>query len=105
MKIEKLLPGIKRNILLKDYTTFKIGGPAKYFFLAKTKEDLIKAVITAKKFRLPFFILGGGSNLLVSDKGFKGLVIKVKSQKSKVKSSFLAKLEEINKKLKGDQHE
>lgn len=66
----------KRNVLLKNYTTFKIGGPAKYFYIAKTKEDLIEAIKEAKKLKLAFFILGGGSNLLVSDKGFNGLVIK-----------------------------
>ena len=76
MEIKKLLPGIKTNIPLKNYTTFKIGGKAKYFFEAKTKKDLIKAITSAKKLKLPFFILGGGSNLLVSDKGFNGLVIK-----------------------------
>lgn len=74
---QKLLPGVQENIPLKNYTTFKIGGPAQYFFKAKTKKDLIKAVSTAKKFKLPFFILAGGSNLLVSDKGFKGLIIKL----------------------------
>ena len=94
MDIKKELPGVKGNVLLKDYTTFKIGGKAKYFFVAKNKEDLIKAISVAKKFKLPFFVLGGGSNLLVSDKGYNGLVIKVKSQKSKkikffVKPGFL----------------
>jgi len=81
-KFKKLLPGLKKNVSLKNYTTFKIGGPANYFFEAKNKEDLIKAIITAKKFKLPFFILGGGSNLLVSDEGFKGLVIKILFSKS-----------------------
>jgi UDP-N-acetylmuramate dehydrogenase len=66
----------KRNVLLKNYTTFKIGGAAKYFYTAKTKEDLIEAIKKAKNLNLPFFILGGGSNLLVSDKGFSDLVIK-----------------------------
>lgn len=66
----------KRNVLLKNYTTFKIGGPAKYFYIAKTKTELVEAIKKAKKIKLPFFILGGGSNLLVSDKGFNGLVIK-----------------------------
>jgi len=84
MKIEKELPGVKKNILLKNYTTFRIGGPAKYFFPAKTKRDLILAVKIAKKFRLPFFVLGGGSNLLVSDKGFKGLVIKILNSKFEI---------------------
>ena len=76
MKIDKLLPGIKKNIWLKDYTTFKMGGQVKFFFEAKTKESLIKAVQTAKKLDLPFFILGGGSNLLASDKKFNGIIIK-----------------------------
>ena len=71
----------KKNVLLKNYTTFRIGGPAKYFFKAKTKEDLIKAIQAAKKLNLPFFILGEGSNILFSDKGFKGLVIKIQSSK------------------------
>ena len=70
----KDLSGIKENVLLKNYTTYKIGGPAKYFFVAKTKENLIKAIKTAKQFKLPIFILGGGSNLLISDEGFDGLV-------------------------------
>jgi UDP-N-acetylmuramate dehydrogenase len=76
MKLEKLLPEIKRNVLLKNYTAFKIGGRAKYFFVAKTKDDLVKTILVARKLKLPFFILGGGSNLLVSDRGFNGLVIK-----------------------------
>jgi len=67
------------NILLKDYTSFKIGGPAKYFFKVKTREDLIKKIQMAKELNLPFFILGGGSNLLVSDKGYKGIVIKMEN--------------------------
>lgn len=75
-KLKELLPDIQKNIPLKNYTTFKIGGPAKYFFRARKKEDLIKAVKTAKRFNLPFFILGSGSNLLISDKGYKGFVIK-----------------------------
>ncbi|MDI6602912.1 MAG: FAD-binding protein, partial [Patescibacteria group bacterium] len=76
MGIKKLLPGVKKNVLLKNYTTFRIGGPAKYFFIAKTKEEIIKAIKWAKENKLPFFILGEGSNILVSDKGFNGLVIK-----------------------------
>jgi len=87
MRIEKELPEVQKNILLKNYTTFKIGGSAKYFFAAKTKENLIKAIMVAKKYNLPFFILGGGSNLLVADKGFKGLVIKIRNQKSEIKNN------------------
>ncbi len=76
-KIQKELPEIQENVSLVEHTTFRIGGAAKYFYKANTKEELIKAVKIAKKNKLPFFILGGGSNLLVSDKGFDGLVIKI----------------------------
>jgi UDP-N-acetylmuramate dehydrogenase len=71
----EIIKGFKKNILLKNYTTFRIGGLAKYFFAAKNKEDLIEAVKAAKRLRLPFFVLGGGSNVLFSDKGYKGLII------------------------------
>jgi len=88
-KMEKpeFLKNFKRNILLKDYTTFKIGGPAKYFFIADNEKNLIDVLKYSKKDNLPFFILGGGSNLLVSDKGFDGLVIKVQFSDFKIKNS------------------
>ena len=69
----------EQNVLLKDYTSFKIGGAAKYFFKAKTKQELIEAIKTAKQNDLPFFILGGGSNLLVNDNGYDGLAIKMEN--------------------------
>jgi UDP-N-acetylmuramate dehydrogenase len=86
-KILEKIPEAKKNVLLKDYTTYKIGGPARYFFVAKTKEDLVKALKTAENFKLPVFVLGGGSNLLVSDKGFSGLVIKMDIFDIKINSS------------------
>ncbi len=87
MKIENKLPGIQRNVLLKNYTTFRIGGLAKYFFVAKNKKDLIKAISVAKKLKLPFFILGGGSNLLVSDKGYNGILIKIRNTKYEIRNT------------------
>jgi len=82
--ILELLPGVKENIFLSNYTTYKIGGSARYFFIAKTKEDLIKATKVGKKNKLPIFIFGGGSNILVSEKGFKGLVIKLDNSDIKI---------------------
>ena len=67
---------LQKNVLLKKHTTFRIGGRAKYFFKAKTKKELIEVINFAKRMKRPFFILGGGSNLLVSDKGYGGVVIK-----------------------------
>src|SRR3989338_10642802 len=66
---------IQNNILLKDYTTYKIGGPAKYFARIGNLEELREAFKIVKKENLPYFVLGGGSNSLISDKGFNGLVI------------------------------
>ena len=84
MDLQKFLPNVKKNISLKNYTTFKIGGKASYFLIIEKKEDLIHALKIAKKYSLPCFILGGGSNILVSDKGLKGIVIKMKNEKYKM---------------------
>jgi len=78
---------IIQNEPLANHTTFKIGGEADYFFIAQNSNSLVKAVKIAHDFNLPFFILGGGSNLLISDKGFRGLAIKVQSSKFKVQSN------------------
>ena len=83
-KFKKLLPGIRENISLKNYNTFRIGGKARYFFVAKNKEDLIKAIKLTKDFKLPLFVLGNGSNLLISDEGFKGLVIRIMNQELRI---------------------
>jgi len=78
------IAGIQSNVSLKKYSTFRIGGIAKYFFEAETKEDLISVVKLAKEFKIPFYIIGEGSKLLISDNGFNGLIIKTKNQKFKV---------------------
>jgi len=58
-------------------TTFGVGGNARYFADAKTSDDVNKAVSFAQEKTLPVFVLGGGSNVLVSDEGFDGLVLRV----------------------------
>ena len=87
LTILKLLPRVLANVPLAPYTTFKIGGKAAYFFTARTAKDIIQAVGIAKELRIPFFILGGGSNLVVSDKGFHGLVIKIQNTKYKIRDT------------------
>lgn len=62
--------------MLAPFTTFKIGGPARYFIEVVTKDELLDAIRWAKRKEVSFFILGGGSNILVNDKGYNGLVIK-----------------------------
>lgn len=68
---------MQEQVPLAPYTTFRIGGPARYFCEAVSEAEIAEAVAFAREKRLPVFILGGGSNLLVSDEGFDGLVIRV----------------------------
>jgi UDP-N-acetylmuramate dehydrogenase len=68
---------IQKNIKLADYSTFKIGGPAKEFVAVQSEEDLKEALEYGENNKLKIFILGGGSNILFSDSGFDGLVIKI----------------------------
>ncbi|EKD85325.1 MAG: hypothetical protein ACD_38C00043G0004 [uncultured bacterium] len=67
---------LQDNYPLKDVTTLRLGGPAKKFVRVKTEEDLIEAIKYARETKMPYLVIGGGSNLLVSDEGFAGLVIK-----------------------------
>lgn len=67
---------IKEKISLKEYTTFKLGGEAEYFVVVKSLEDFKEAWAWAKSRSLPLMILGGGSNTIFEDEGFRGLVIK-----------------------------
>lgn len=62
---------------MSKHTTFKIGGPADLFIIVDTKDSLIRTLDALKKLNIPFRFLGNGSNLLVSDEGVKGAVIKL----------------------------
>lgn len=91
-KLEEKFPQIKKNVSLKKYTTFKIGGKTSYFLEIKEEKKLIEILKFLKKEKIPFFILGGGSNVLFSDRGFKGVVIRFKNsqiefKKNKIKVS------------------
>ena len=68
---------ILQNISLKSFTSMYVGGKARYFTEAKSVDDVLEALKFAKEKNLTYFILGGGSNVLVSDRGFNGLVIKI----------------------------
>lgn len=67
---------VKENHLLAPLTTFKIGGPADLYYETRTADELVKAIKAARKLDVPIFMLGGGSNIVISDKGIRGLVIK-----------------------------
>lgn len=68
---------IKKNELMKNHTTFKIGGPADFFIKITTIEELKLIIEITKKQNIPLTIVGNGSNLLVTDKGIRGLVVKL----------------------------
>lgn len=84
--MEKLLKEIEEiigqeNVLLdepmKEHTTFRVGGPADYYLIPKNLEDLVKTVNLLRENNKDYFILGNGSNLLVTDKGYRGIIIDV----------------------------
>lgn len=80
---------IQENILLAPFTTFKIGGFADYFARIKKIEDLKEAVLFAEKKNLKIFVLGGGSNLLISDEGLRALVLKIEIDGIEIRISHL----------------
>jgi UDP-N-acetylmuramate dehydrogenase len=67
----------QENIPLAPLTTFHVGGPARYFVEAHSEHDVVEAVAFALARKLPLFVLGGGSNILISDDGWPGLVLRV----------------------------
>jgi UDP-N-acetylmuramate dehydrogenase len=73
----RLGPGrLEHDVPLAPYTTFRIGGPADLLFRARTPQELATAVQTARELEIPFFLLGMGANILVGDRGVRGLVIR-----------------------------
>ena len=68
---------ILENEMMNKHTTFELGGPAKFFIKPNTVNKIIKVLKLCKEYSIDYFILGNGSNLLVSDKGYDGLVINI----------------------------
>lgn len=73
---DKLDKRVQRDVALAPFTSFGIGGPAKFFFVAHIPTDIVRAVKAARDEVMKFFILGGGSNILFDDRGYEGLIIK-----------------------------
>src|SRR6185437_10559343 len=67
---------LRRDAELAPYTTFRIGGPADLLFEATSADALANAVLAARATNVPYFVLGLGANVLVGDRGFRGLVIR-----------------------------
>jgi UDP-N-acetylmuramate dehydrogenase len=85
---KELKKNLKSDVYLNEsmarHTTFKVGGPAAIFVIANSLEELRTLILLAKKNQTPFLIVGRGSNLLVSDKGFEGIVIRLGTYFSKI---------------------
>ena len=69
---------------MKKHTTFRVGGNADYFVMPRTTEEVQKVVALCKNENLPYYILGNGSNLLVGDKGYRGVIIQIYKEMNKI---------------------
>src|SRR5690242_3451101 len=68
---------IQENVALAPYTTLQVGGPARFFIEARTEDELRDALLFARERSLDVFVLGGGSNLVVADAGWPGVVLRI----------------------------
>ena len=75
---------VKLNEPMSKHTTFKIGGPARYFVVVEETEKLVDLLNYLSQKGIEYYVLGGGSNILFQDEEYDGVAIQVKSQKSKV---------------------
>ena len=73
---------------LAQMTSFKTGGNAAYFISVNSENEMVRIIKETQKLKVPFFLIGGGSNLLVSDQGFDGLIIKVEIKKINLDDSL-----------------
>lgn len=80
---------VEHNVVLAPFTTFKIGGPAQYFLRAKTVAEVLQALRVANEHAIPVFVLGGGSDILVHDNGFQGLVIKIEINEIHIDGTYV----------------
>lgn len=75
---------IKKEEPMKEHTTFRIGGPADYFVVPNTKELLVKTLDLCRDWKVPVYVTGNGSNLLVGDKGFRGVILHIGRQMNRI---------------------
>lgn len=92
--------GVRENVSLAQFTTYKLGGPARYFLGTASADELAAGLAWAAGEGLPVFVLGGGSNILVADGGFPGLAVHylgsgIRIQESEVSVGAGAKVEDL----------
>ena len=86
---------------LRTHTTFRIGGPAAYYFIPEREEEIIEALDFAKEKGLPYYVIGKGSNMLFSDDGFDGVIIEIGKGLEKIEISAYMASRLASKGLKG----
>lgn len=69
---------------MSKHTTFRVGGPADYFLIPQTEEEVVKLVTLCKEEEVPYYIIGNGSDLLVSDAGYRGAIIQIGRRMSEI---------------------
>jgi UDP-N-acetylmuramate dehydrogenase len=74
--LDKVKKPLRQDINLHDYSSFRIGGKADYFFEAASLDELKKAILLAREYPLPHYLIGGAYNILFDDHGFRGLMIR-----------------------------
>lgn len=88
--IKNSLKAVQENVSLAKYTSFRIGGAARYFYAAKTALEIKQAVQVAKEQKMFYHIIGAGNNILVSDQGFNGLIIRVNNQEITIEDNEIS---------------
>lgn len=81
---------------MKKHTTWRVGGPADYFIETNSTHELTQVLSAAKKHMLPVFVIGGGSNILVGDKGIRGVVVKHIAKEYKILGDLHGAPEQVN---------
>lgn len=80
LKVEQ----VKKDEPMKIHTTFRVGGPVSYFVTPETEEEIAKVIEVCTQENVPYYIVGNGSNLLVSDQGYEGVIIQIYKQMNQV---------------------
>ena len=86
-KLAEILPEerIRTDEPMKMHTTFRVGGPADYFLMPESPEEVQELVRLCKKEEVPFYVIGNGSNLLVSDQGYRGVILQIYRNMSQIR--------------------
>jgi UDP-N-acetylmuramate dehydrogenase len=87
--LERELPGLQRDVPLGPQCAYRVGGPAEYLFAALRTEDLRHAVVVGRELGLPVTVLGQATNVLVSDRGIRGLVVLTRNGRARLDGELL----------------